>query len=89
MRLQDSVHKALPTKEHVLAIILEFSKAFDMIWREGLLYKLRNLGVGRRMLAWIGDFLTDRKIRVRVGSEISEVHHMHYAAGQHNKSYSF
>ena len=53
-----------------------------MVWKEGLVYKLRNLGVGRRMLAWIGDFLTDRKIRVRVGSEISEVHHMHNGTPQ-------
>jgi ribonuclease HI/exonuclease III len=73
-RLHDSVHKAKHTKQHTLAIFLDFSKAFDMVWREGLLYKLRNLGIGGRMYSWIADFLSDRKIRVKVGAAISDIY---------------
>src|SRR5271163_1630416 len=47
-----------------------------MVWREGLLSKLRNLGLGGRMYAWSADFLTDRKIRVRVGAAVSEIYCM-------------
>ena len=46
VRLQDNVNKALHNNEHTLAIFLDFSKAFDMVWRAGLLYKLRRLGIG-------------------------------------------
>ena len=72
VRLQDNVNKALHNNEHTLAIFLDFSKAFDMVWRAGLLYKLRRLGIGGRIYNWIADFLTGRKIRVRVGAAISE-----------------
>ena len=75
-RLQDSVHKALHNRQHALAIFLDFSKAFDMVWREGLLHKLRNLGIGGRMHAWIADFLSDRRIRVRVGAAVSDVYRL-------------
>ena len=74
VRLQDCVHKALHTGEHTLAVFLDLSKAFDMVWSAGLLYKLRQLGVGGRIHAWIADFLTGRKIRVRVGAAISNSH---------------
>ena len=62
----------LKTKEHTLGIFLDYSKAFDMVWKNGLLHKLRNLGITGKMYKWIADFLTDRKIRVRVGTSISE-----------------
>ena len=76
VRLQDSVHKTLHNRQHALAIFLNFSKAFDMVWREGLLQKLRNLGIGGRMHKWVADFLSDRRIRVRVGAAVSDVHRL-------------
>ena len=37
----------------------------------GLLIKLRSMGIGGRLDNWIMDFLTGRKIRVKVGSDVS------------------
>ena len=71
VRLQDAVHKAINTGKHTLAVFLDFSKAFDMVWKEGLLSKLRQLGVGGNMHRFIDDFLSDRKIRVVVGGQMS------------------
>ena len=42
-----------------------------MVWKDGLLQKLRNLGITNRMHDWIADFLSDRTIQVRVGIELS------------------
>ena len=62
--------------ENTLAIFLDFSKAFDMVWRNGLLKKLRDLGIGGKMYNWIADFLTGRMIRVRVGAAVSNIYSM-------------
>ena len=76
VRLQDDIHKSLHNKENTLAVFLDFSKAFDMVWSEGLLNKLSLHGVNGRMLRWISDFLTGRSIRVAVGGIISNCFEM-------------
>ena len=75
-RLQDDIHKSLANGEHTLALFLDFSKAFDMVWRDGLMHKLRQLGVKGNMHSCISDFLCDRRIQVRVGSSLSARHEM-------------
>ena len=35
VRMQDCIHKALHNKKPALAIFLDFSKAFDMVWKKG------------------------------------------------------
>ena len=45
-----------------------------MLWKEGLLIKLNKMGIGGKMFNWIKDFLKDRTIEVRVGSEVSDTY---------------
>ena len=45
-------------------ILLDFSKAFDLVSHEKLTYKLFHYGVQGKTLAWIKGFLTDRSERV-------------------------
>lgn len=71
IRLQDSINKAINTNRHTAAIFFDFSKAFDLIWRKGLLYKLQQIGISGKMKRWIEDFLTNRKIKVRLNSTVS------------------
>ena len=71
MRIQDDVNKALRTKSNVVGLFIDLEKAFDMVWKDGLLQKLRNIGIQKRMHDWIEDFLTDRTIQVRVGNQLS------------------
>lgn len=42
-------------------------KAYDMMWKEGLLIKLDIMGVEGRTYNWIKDFLFGRSIQVKVG----------------------
>jgi len=58
----------------VLAVFVDFEKAFDMVWRNGLMIKLKSLGINGRMLSWIADFFTSRTLQVRVGSALSGVY---------------
>lgn len=49
-------------------------KAYNMVWIEGLLFKLDNMGIGGRMFNWFHSFLFDRSIQVRVGSLFSKTY---------------
>ena len=54
------------------AIIVDFSKAFDLVPHGRLLVKIANSGVEVRVVEWIKQFLTGRTQRVRVGGVLSD-----------------
>jgi len=41
---------------------IDFSKAFDSVCHYKLICKLRSLGIGGKLLAWIGEYLSDRTL---------------------------
>ena len=53
-----------------------------MIWKNGLLIKLKNLNITGNMFNFINDFLSDRTIQVRVGDALSSVHRLENGAAQ-------
>ena len=55
-------------------ISLDISKAFDLIWHKGLLAKLPMFGLNQTLINWIGSFLSDRSIVVRVDGFFSNLH---------------
>ena len=71
MRLHDSIYKGLANQRSTLAVFLDFEKAYDTVWRHGLLYKLGCLGVRGNMFKWIQSFVSNRTFQVRVGSTLS------------------
>jgi hypothetical protein len=54
------------------AIIIDFSKAFNLVPRDWLLMKTAALGVDSRIDVWIREFLQGRTQRVRVGGQLSK-----------------
>jgi hypothetical protein len=54
------------------AIIVNFSKAFDPVPHDGLLAKIANSGVDKRVTVWIREFLSGSTQRVRVDEILSE-----------------
>ena len=52
-------------------IFVDFSKAFDKVPHERLLYKLQRIGLTGNLLSWIRDFLCDRTLRVKVNDSLS------------------
>ena len=44
----------------VRAVFLDLSKAFDNVWHDGLLYKLRCMGICGKYFGLINSFLSDR-----------------------------
>jgi len=72
IRLTDSINKTINNKRHTVGIFFDFSHAFDMIWKEGLLHKLDRIGISGRIKSWITDFLDKRKIKVKINNTISQ-----------------
>jgi len=54
------------------AIVIDFSKAFDLVPHDGLLMKIAISGVDSKVVAWVREFLWGRTQRVRVGGQSSE-----------------
>ena len=68
MLLHDDIYKALANKRSTLAVFLDIEKAYDMVWRDGLLHKMRSIGICGNMFRWISSFLGKRKFQVRIGT---------------------
>ena len=51
--------------------LLDFSKAFDKVPHDRLLFKLKNYGICGKLLDWIKSFLSCRKQRVVLGNHSS------------------
>ena len=64
--------KILDEGSNLDAIYLDFSKAFDSVPHRRLIVKLESYGITGDILAWVTDFLSNRKQRVMVNGEPSE-----------------
>ncbi len=60
----------------------DFSSAFDTLGKDELLPKLRGLDIGEGAITWIGDYLSDRRQRVRYGSASSSLRDISYGVPQ-------
>ena len=71
IRLQTDIENSTNKRGYTVGVFLDFTKAYDMLWIDGLIHKLINLGIGGNMFHWIKNFLTNRTFQVRVGGEKS------------------
>ena len=55
----------------VRGVFLDLSKAFDKVWHEGLLYKIKNNGINGNALQLIESFLHNRRQRVILNGQSS------------------
>jgi hypothetical protein len=66
MYLIQNIYQSLDNDEDICAVFLDVSRAFDCIWHDGLLYKLRHIGINGDILAWIKSYLDNWKIKVNL-----------------------
>ena len=55
----------------VRGIFLDISKAFDKVWHDGLIFKLRQNGIRGEMINILEDFLRNRKQRIVLNNRFS------------------
>ena len=49
-------------------VYLDFAKAFEKVSHKRLINKISSFGIGGNVIAWLKDFLTDRKQCVSINS---------------------
>lgn len=69
--LAQQIENAFQEKKKVLAVFVDLTKAFDKVWKEGLLLKLLDKKVEGNMYRWIQNFLQYRTARVQLDGKIS------------------
>ena len=56
----------------VRAVFLDISKAFDKVWHDGLIFKLKQNGVSGKLLMFFESYLCNRKQRVMINGSYSD-----------------
>ena len=56
----------------VRGFFLDISKAFDKIWHDGIIFKLKSCGVEGELLSLLKNYLENREQRVVLNGQISE-----------------
>ena len=77
----DDFTRALDNKLNVDCIYFDISKAFDTIEIDRIIAKLFNLGFTGNITSWIQNFLTNRKIQVKVNGTLSDHQHSPFSRG--------
>ena len=74
LRISQAIEDAFqqsPMKRSVLAL-LDFSKAYDTVWKERLLISMHEKGVPLLYVKWLASFLQNRQARVRFNNILSD-----------------
>ena len=66
-----SAFEDYPSRE-TRAVFLDISKAFDKVWHEGLIFKLKSYGISEGLLNLIISYLSNRKQRVVLNGKCSK-----------------
>lgn len=72
VQLETHIREAQNNRLHTIAIFFDLQKAYDTAWRYGLLKVLHSFGLRGLLPVFIKNFLSDRTLKVRVGSALSD-----------------
>ena len=64
------MHSITETKSNFF--FFDISKAFDRVWHQSLIHKLKRIGIRNKLLNWFIDYLKNRKQRVVLDGQFSE-----------------
>ena len=72
--LVSEIHEAFenPKSLEVRAVFLDISKAFDKVWHDGLIFKLKQNGISGNLLKLFENYLHNRKERVVLNGSFSD-----------------
>ena len=72
-RLVEEILKCFELKNYCTTAFLDISQAFDRVWHDGLLYKLKNL-IPINFYMFIKTYLENRMFFVKNGEDVSRLH---------------
>ena len=73
-RVENVIRTTMLNKQICLIVFIDLSKAYDIVWHTGLLYKLQAAGVKGKLLKWIQNYLKNRKFKTYFEGECSSEH---------------
>ena len=65
------IYQSFDESYEVRGVFLDISKAFDKVWYEGLIFKLKQFSISGKLLNLITDFLKKRMQRVVLNGQFS------------------
>ena len=71
LSITHEIYKSFDDGYEVRGVFLDTSKAFDKVWHNGLIYKLKQNGVSGDLMNLIIDFLEARKQRIILNGQYS------------------
>ena len=72
LSLEVTVKKAQANSEQVVSIFFDMEKAFDLIWRHGIVMNISESGIEVSMFNFIQNFLKPRSFTVKVNGILSD-----------------
>ena len=67
----DDYTRAVDNKLNIDSIYLDIHKAFDSVNHDILKLKLINIGLGKNIVAWLSNFLLNRKFDININGFIN------------------
>ena len=72
VRFENAIQETFKTDQYLVAVFIDLEKAYDMVWRHLVLSTLKRLGLKGNLPKFIKNFLSNRKIKVRIGDFLSQ-----------------
>ena len=71
LSITHEIHQSFDDGFDVRSVFLDISKAFDKVWHDGLIFKLKQNGISGNLLNLLSNFLRNRKQRVVLNGQSS------------------
>jgi len=72
LSITHEIYKAFDESQEIRAVFLDISRAFDRVWHEGLIFKLKTIGIEGEMINILENFLSGRMQRVAMNGSTSQ-----------------
>ena len=72
LSITHEIYKSLGDGLEVRGVFLDISKAFDRVWHQGVLFKLKQNGISGNLLKLMEDFLANQYERVFLNGQVSK-----------------
>lgn len=72
-KIVNDIAKGLNNGNPTMAVLIDLKSAFDVIWHNGIIFKLHQLRIKSPIIALIKNYLTNRKFYVKINDKRSMI----------------
>ena len=73
--LERYLQDAFAQRQQAIGLFFDLEKAFETTWQYGIIRDLHRIGLRGRLSVFVSEYLRDRRIRVRIGTTLSDEFH--------------